>query len=61
MVVPLALTSLHANELPRRLCPVIVVREKNLMLVPFETQGAGQSLRGASISHSQEHLQAASW
>lgn len=36
MVVPLALTSLHANELPRRLCPGFMVRKKNLMLVPFE-------------------------
>ncbi len=36
MVVPLAKTSLAANELPRRLCPVIAVRRKSLMLVPFE-------------------------
>lgn len=36
MVAPLALTSLRASELPRRLCPVFVVRKKSLMLVPFE-------------------------
>jgi toxin CcdB len=36
LVVPLAMTSLTANELPLRLCPVVVVRKKNLMLVSFE-------------------------
>lgn len=36
MVVPLAVTSLAASELPRRLCPVFTVRRKSLMLVPFE-------------------------
>ena len=36
MVVPLAVTSLAAKELPQRLCPVFTVRRKNLMLVPFE-------------------------
>src|SRR5450756_1568302 len=36
MVVPLALTSLHANELPRRLCPGFGVRKKSLRLGPFE-------------------------
>ena len=36
MVVPLAVTSLAAKELPQRLCPVFTVRRKSLMLVPFE-------------------------
>ena len=36
MVVPLALTTLAANALPRRLCPVLTVNDKSLMLVPFE-------------------------
>jgi len=36
MVVPLAVTSLAANELPHRLCPVFKVGRKSLMLVPFE-------------------------
>lgn len=36
MVMPLAVTSLAASELPRSLCPVVTVRQKSLMLVPFE-------------------------
>lgn len=36
MVVPLAVTSLPATSLPRRLCPVLVVQSQSLMLVPFE-------------------------
>jgi toxin CcdB len=36
MVVPLAVTSLPATSLPRRLCPVLVVQGQSLMLVPFE-------------------------
>lgn len=36
MVVPLAVTGLAEKDLPRRLCPVLVVREQRLMLVPFE-------------------------
>jgi toxin CcdB len=36
MVVPLAVTSLPATSVPRRLCPVLVVQGQSLMLVPFE-------------------------
>lgn len=36
MVVPLALTSLPASSLPRRLCPLVQVKGQSLMLVPFE-------------------------
>jgi toxin CcdB len=36
MVMPLAVTSLAASELPSRLCPMVTVRRKSLMLVPFE-------------------------
>ena len=36
MVVPLALTSLPAASLPRRLCPLVQVKGQSLMLVPFE-------------------------
>ncbi|MDT7518359.1 CcdB family protein [Rhodoferax sp. TBRC 17660] len=36
MVVPLALTSLPASSLPRRLCPLLQVKGQSLMLVPFE-------------------------
>jgi len=36
MVMPLAVTSLAASELPSRLSPMVTVRRKSLMLVPFE-------------------------
>ena len=36
MVVPLAVTTLAAHDLPRQLCPVIAVRGKGMMLVAFE-------------------------
>ncbi|HRK40314.1 MAG TPA: CcdB family protein [Burkholderiaceae bacterium] len=36
MVVPLAITSLPAKEMPRRMCPLIRVANQSLMLVPFE-------------------------
>ena len=36
MVVPLAVTNLSAKDLPHRLCPIIKVNNKPLMLVPFE-------------------------
>lgn len=55
MVVPLAVTSLHANELPRRLCPVIVVRKKNLMLVPFEAAPLDKRLLKQEIVSMRAH------
>ena len=36
MVVPLAITTLPAKDLPRRLCPTFTVNGQTLMLVPFE-------------------------
>jgi toxin CcdB len=36
MVVPLAVTTLDAKDLPYRLCPIITVNNMRLMLVPFE-------------------------
>lgn len=36
MVVPLAVISLPASSLPRRLCPLVQVKGQSLMLVPFE-------------------------
>lgn len=55
MVVPLALTSLHADELPRRLCPVFVVRKKNLMLVPFEAAPLDKRLLKKEIVSMRAH------
>lgn len=36
MVVPLAITTLTSNDLPRRMCPFFAVHDKSFMLVPFE-------------------------
>lgn len=36
MVIPLALTTLPPESMPRRLCPMVAVGGQNLMLVPFE-------------------------
>ncbi len=36
MVVPLAVTSLPSQALPKRLCPLVTVNGQTLMLVPFE-------------------------
>ena len=44
LVVPLAITSLVAGDLPRQLCPVISVHGKRLMLVPFEAAPLGKKL-----------------
>ncbi len=50
MVVPLAVTSLAAEALPRRLCPVITVNDKALMLVPFEAAALDKRLLKAEIT-----------
>jgi len=50
MVVPLAVTSLAANELPQRLCPVFTVRRKKLMLVPFEAAPLDKRLLKTEVS-----------
>ena len=36
MVVPLAVTSLATKDLPRPLCPIFIVDNTPLMLVPYE-------------------------
>ena len=54
MVVPLAVTTLAAHDLPRQLCPVIAVKGKNLMLVAFEAAPQGRRLlkhKLASVKH----------
>lgn len=50
MVVPLAVTGLAANDLPLRLCPVITVNGKSLMLVPFEAAPLDKRLLKADIT-----------
>ncbi len=44
MAVPLAVTTLAPHVLPRQLCPVIPVRGKNLVLVPFDAAPLGKRL-----------------
>lgn len=50
MVVPLAITTLPAKELPHRLCPVITVNNKPLMLVPFEAAPLDKRLLRSEIA-----------
>lgn len=49
MVVPLAITALAAKELPRRLCPVFMVHDKSVMLVPFEAAPLDKRLLKAEL------------
>ena len=50
MVVPLAVTTLAANELPRRLCPLITVKDKLFMLVPSEAAPLDKRLLRVEIT-----------
>lgn len=50
MVVPLAFTALAARDLPRRLCPVITINDRALMLVPFEAAPLDKRLLKAEIA-----------
>jgi hypothetical protein len=50
MVVPLAITTLAATDLPRRLCPIITVRGTTLMLAPFEAAPLDKRLLKMQIS-----------
>ena len=54
MVVPLAVTSLSATELPLRLCPIITVKNTSLMLVPFESAPLDKRLLKVEIASVQE-------
>ncbi|MCX7235049.1 MAG: CcdB family protein [Burkholderiales bacterium] len=50
MVVPLAVTALASQNLPRQLCPLISVNHKPLMLVPFEAAPLDKRLLKAEIT-----------
>ena len=50
MVVPLAITTLAAKDLPRRLCPVLTVNGQSLMLVPFEAAPLDKRLLNTEIT-----------
>jgi len=51
MVIPLCKTSLPANELPKRLCPMLPVKQFVLMLVPFEAAPLDKRLLKQPISN----------
>lgn len=57
MVMPLAITKLPRQELPGRLCPLIAVRGKPFMLVPFEAAPMDKRLLTTEIDsvRSQSH------
>ncbi|NDD13992.1 MAG: plasmid maintenance protein CcdB [Betaproteobacteria bacterium] len=50
MVVPLAETALAATDLPVRLCLLLIVNNKSLMLVPFEAAPLDKRLLKAEIT-----------
>ena len=50
MVVPLAVTALASQNLPRQLGPLISVNDKPLMLVPFEAAPLDKRLLKAEIT-----------
>jgi toxin CcdB len=50
MVVPIAVTALAAKDLPRRLCPIIMVNNTPLMLVPFEAAPLDKRLLKTSVT-----------
>ena len=54
MVVPLAVTSLTAADLPRRLCPVMSVKSQSLMLVPFEAAPLDKRLLKKKLASMQD-------
>ena len=54
MVVPLSVTSLAALDLPRRLCPIIVIDDQSLMLVPFVAAPLDKRLLKKKIGSIQE-------
>ena len=54
LVVPLAVSTLAAQDMPRQLCPVIQVKGSNLMLVAFEAAPLDRRLlknKVASVKH----------
>jgi toxin CcdB len=59
MVVPLAVSQLGALDLPKRLCPVFVVKSIRLVLIPFEAAPLDKRLlkkRVASLHESSHEI-----
>ncbi len=62
MVVPLSVATLAPHDVPRRLCPFIVVRGKPFTLIPFEAAPLDKRLlktRVASAKDSASEIVAA--
>ena len=57
MVVPLAVTALAAEKLPRRLCPMFSVSGQDLMLVPYEAAPLDKRLLKIKVAslHARAH------
>ena len=55
MVVPLATTKLKIDELPHRLCPLIDVNKRSLMLVPFEAAPLPKRLLKKKVISAKQH------
>ena len=49
MVVPLAVTQLASDDIPRSLCPLFRVQGLQLMLLPFEAAPIPKSLLKAEV------------
>ncbi len=54
MVIPLATTMLSAQDLPQRLCPLISVQGRPLMLIPFEAAPLDKRLLKTQIASVRE-------
>lgn len=55
MVVPLAAVTLATHDVPRQLCPVILVRGKSLMLIPFEAAPLDKRLLKTKAASVKDH------
>ncbi len=51
MVVPLAVTRLPGQALPKRLCPLLTVNGQALMLVPFEAAPLDKRLLKTQVAN----------
>lgn len=54
MVVPLALSRLPASSMPRRLCPMLIVKAQSLMLVPFEAAPLDKRLLKSKVASARD-------
>ncbi len=55
MVIPLAITQLASDDVPRSLCPVFPVQGLRLMLLPFEAAPIPKRLLRTSVQSLKRH------